>query len=161
MYLHMFFPSIFMLCLCWRLSSKLISSSSSSCSFPALSHHFPISYLQGPLELLNSDRRQLTFMRLDIPVQPHSYVQWVKEQKPPHTPWSPSPQCNGSLRSWVNLYSFTTDIGVYNIKSIYDAMQRLFWKFKKIIQAYIQLVLHPMPATHIIQLIVFSQILHE
>lgn len=60
--------------------------------------------------LLNSNLRQLTFMRLDIPVQPHSYVQWAKGQKPPHTPRSPSPTCNGLQRSLVSLHSFTTDI---------------------------------------------------
>lgn len=47
--------------------------------------------------LLNGNLRQLTFMRLDIPVQPHSYVQWAERQKPPHTPPSPSPTCNGWL----------------------------------------------------------------
>lgn len=34
----------------------------------------PLTHSQRSL-LLNSGFRQLTFMRLDIPVQPHSYVQ--------------------------------------------------------------------------------------
>lgn len=56
--------------------------------------------------LLNSGLRQLTFMRLDIPVQPHSYVQWAKGQKPPHTPRSPSPTRRGLAGSWGDSHQF-------------------------------------------------------
>lgn len=88
------FFSIFMLCLCCSRSFTLVSSSSSLAARfpPLLSPHLHVFYLYCPLMhnqrslLLNSALRQLTFMRLDIPVQPHSYVQWAKGQKPPHTP---------------------------------------------------------------------------
>lgn len=88
----------------------LLSHRRSSFSFPSHSApHLLAPYLSCVLLhnhrslLFNGNRRQLTFMRLDIPVQPHSYVQWAKGQKPPHTPQSPSPTCSGLQRSWVTL----------------------------------------------------------
>lgn len=68
------------------IALRLPHLSSGSSSLPAhfprfLSPHLSVLYLHCPLLhnqrslLLNPGLRQLTFMRLDILVQPHSYVQ--------------------------------------------------------------------------------------
>ena len=105
------FSSIFMLCLCRSPSFTLVYASPSlPAHFPRLlSPHCDLLCLHCPLLhnqrslLLNSGLRQLTFMRLDIPVQPHSYVQWAKGTKATSHTIQPIPHMQGLLRGgWIS-----------------------------------------------------------
>lgn len=157
MHVPVFFPFIFMLTpVALHLPRSSLIADRHSRFFHILSPHLLAPYLNCLLLhnqrslLFNGKLRQLTFMRLDIPVEPHSYVQWAKGQKPPHTPRSPSPTCYGDSQHlqtlllkwsfcpkevvwWWNLIWFNVSIcnTLYNSssKTVMTAptLGRVFW----------------------------------